>query len=347
MNEPAPFVPPAKKPINIGLLLLVILALASIGMTFILLQPKLPTFLTQPPTKSNTIANWQTFSDSDKGIEFQYPDTWTAQAYPGPTASVFLESHPFEFGTETATISTSIMITFENVQDDKGPVGQDRMLATTLPGQQEIFSKSSMNILDNFLVGGTQAAQLSGELTLDTPDIGGTYIKRTFVPRKDNLIVISLQGRQSESVYDQIISTFKFLNQNQGDVKNTPYTNATFGYTIHYPSGYEIPPVNTQGPVVIVRKFDDEEAIEITGFENTQRTTLDTLAKSPPALLTDVFAKGTPTKVKVNGLDALQITSQGQTFYIFTNGAKIIQITVNLLYTEELQSIVNSFAFKK
>src|SRR5258706_11662321 len=115
-NEP---MVPRKKSLNIGLLLLVILALISIGMTYVLLQPQLPKFLTPSPTQPTT-SNWKTFSDGDKGIEFQYPDTWTAQTYPGPTAVIYLESHPFEFGTATATVSTSITITFENVVDAKG-----------------------------------------------------------------------------------------------------------------------------------------------------------------------------------------------------------------------------------
>ncbi len=344
-SEPISPIVPAKKSFPIGLTLLIILILASLTATYFLLKPSLAP---QPAAESTRApANWKVFSDGDKGIEFQYPDTWTVQTYPGPTAAVFLESHPFEFGLDTATVSTTMTINFEEVHDDKGKIAQNQMIATVLPGQKTLFDKDTTKVVDNFMLGNKQGAQISGVLSAETPDIGGTYSKRTFIPLPDTLMTITLKGQESEVTYDQILTTFKFLNPGQLIPQANTYTNPVFNYTIQFPSNYEIPPMDAKGPIVIIRKNDQEEAVELDGFDNSLHATLDDIAKDPPALLSDVLKKGEVTRVKINGLDAIQIKTQSQTFYILTNGQKIIEVTVNFVLTEELQSIVNSFTFKK
>lgn len=170
---------------------------------------------TQSPSPSPTptpdpTAGWKTFKDDKNKVKFEYPSNWYYQQWPESTFNVFLEDKPFEIPRGTEFIS-SIQVHFNEVQDTV--TNQKYFMEKTISEAQkritDLFDAQSIRVIENLAIGGKQAIQISG-ITGPGP-LQGDYFKYTLVQLDGKVLFVVLHGKNYESVYNQILSTFKFL----------------------------------------------------------------------------------------------------------------------------------------
>lgn len=191
--------------------LLVFLTLALLLGAFVY-SGKLPlSFQTGSPTQKtdqvDETANWKTYKDNQTGIEFKYPETWYLQRLPNWTFEVFLDDHQFTVPANT-TFKPTILISFNEVENTvtNQKYFREETLAEEVKRITNLFDPSTVKIKD-IMVGGKQAKQISG---INGPGIGvGEYTSWTLV-QMDKKILEIYSNKESESLANQILSTFKF-----------------------------------------------------------------------------------------------------------------------------------------
>lgn len=160
------------------------------------------------PTPDLT-ANWKTYTDENTHVQFKYPLSWYAQKYADSTLNVFLENKPFEIikGTE---FMTSIQIGLNEWQNTV--TGQKFYVEKTLKEGverfRELFDPKTIQITE-LTIDGKKATKLSG--LLGPGMLEGEYFVNTLIQLDDKLLVATLTKKSYEDVYNQILSTFKFL----------------------------------------------------------------------------------------------------------------------------------------
>jgi len=166
---------------------------------------------TPAPTSSPDLtAGWRTYINKENGIEFKYPPEWEAKALPGWTLNVFLESHPFEIPKATEFM-TSIQVEFNEVMNTitNEKYFQEKTLEEGTKRIESLYDPKTMTRSD-LVVGGKKAVQISG---LWGPGmLEGRYFKETLIQMEDKLLIVSLTNKEFEDIYNQILSTFKFLD---------------------------------------------------------------------------------------------------------------------------------------
>jgi len=163
-----------------------------------------------PTPDSDLMAGWKTYTNKENGIEFKYPPEWEAKALPGWTLNVFLESHPFEIPKATEFM-TSIQVEFNEVMNTitNEKYFQEKTLEEGTKRIESLYDPKTMTRSD-LVVGGKKAVQISG---LWGPGmLEGRYFKETLIQMEDKLLIVSLTNKEFEDIYNQILSTFKFLD---------------------------------------------------------------------------------------------------------------------------------------
>lgn len=212
--------PPAPQIKNSLVLILSVLLIITVGIAGLFyfqiqkLSKELSKYQIQPSpspaTTTDPTANWKIYNDEKNGIEFKYPNTWFAMPYANSTFSVFLENHPFEIPLNSEFFTT-IQLGFNEATNTQ--TNKRFFFETTLAdGVERIksgYDKGSLKVVDNLLIGGRKASQLSGILA--PGPLGEVYSKTTLIQLDGKLLFIGLWGKEFESIYDQILSTFIFI----------------------------------------------------------------------------------------------------------------------------------------
>jgi hypothetical protein len=207
-----------------GLLLLVLVGFSGILIGRSLSQPKTspssisqlsptpapPTQIPTPTPTTDPIANWKIYTDENTHIQFKYPPNWYAQKYTDSTFTVFLEDKPFQIikGTE---FMTSIIVGLNEVENTI--TGQrfyaEKTLEEGIERFKGLFDPKTVQITE-LTIAGKKAAKLSG--LLGPGMLEGEYFVSTLIQLKDKLLGVTLTKKSYEDVYNQILSTFKFLD---------------------------------------------------------------------------------------------------------------------------------------
>lgn len=170
--------------------------------------PASPTSLPETPPEDPT-ANWKIFSDTKNGIQFKYPQTWTAKQMPAWALVVFLESHPFEI-PEASEILTTIQVSFNEAMNTitNQKFYEEKTLEEGITRISDLFNPSDVKIVRNLKIGGKNAAQISG--TLAPGMLQGEFFEYTIIQMDNRLLFVSLHGHDQQEIYNQILATFKF-----------------------------------------------------------------------------------------------------------------------------------------
>jgi hypothetical protein len=162
-----------------------------------------------PTTTPDPTVNWKTYNG--KYFSFRYPKNWYYQLYPYSTETVFLDDHNFEILYQTEFI-TPIFISFNEVED--ATTHEKYLLETNIETSaarmMQEFDEQTLKKI-NLTIDNKPAIQISGILKPERP-LEGSFFKRTFIQTGKNVLQVTLSKKEFEDIYDQILSTFKFLN---------------------------------------------------------------------------------------------------------------------------------------
>jgi hypothetical protein len=163
-----------------------------------------------PMATSDPTANWKTYTNTKEGVEFKYPETWTAKSLDGWALNVFLESRPFVI-PEASEILTSISVGFNQAMDTttNQKFYSEKTLAEGVIRIKELFTPESVKTQD-LTVGGKQATQISG--IWGPGMLEGRYFVYTLVQMDNRLLDITLSNKDNEDIYQKMLFTFKFTD---------------------------------------------------------------------------------------------------------------------------------------
>jgi hypothetical protein len=160
-------------------------------------------------------SNWKVFSDTKNGIEFKYPQDWYAKQMAGWTLILFLDNKDFvipeatEFMTPIQVSITETMNTNTNVKSYPYKTIEEaaKFSKTNLFGE-------NVSETDNLIIAGKKAIQLAG--TAGPGMLDGLYFKITYIQLDNKVLTVSLNNiKNYETIYDQILSTFKFITADE------------------------------------------------------------------------------------------------------------------------------------
>lgn len=254
---------PSPRRVTVIVSIVVIILLASIGLTIYqlkqqgnqripvasttgqILTPTQETSLAQDDSQEGSVSispDWQTFSNERLQLKFSYPKSWFRF---GDSMSSFIALSTKEIKElppdgPSGEITAAINECTNTVTNEKFPC--DKSISERIANVRDNFTRESFTITDKFQVGGKIGAQVSG--IFGPGPYEGLKVKDTFVPFGDYLLLFTLYGEGAEQIYDQILSTIKFVipdqekllidswlqenNLNQyGDPKDTMYAGGT------------------------------------------------------------------------------------------------------------------------
>ncbi len=168
-----------------------------------------PVITTSPSPAPDLTANWKTYTNTESGVEFKYPQTWDAKQLIGWQLNVFLDDHPFEIPTATEFL-TPILISLNEAQNTvtNQKYFQEKTIEEGIKRISYLFDQSSITV-KNLTIDGKKAVQLSG---ITAPGmLGGQFYMTTLIQLDNKLLLISLHDQKFQKTYDQILSTFRFL----------------------------------------------------------------------------------------------------------------------------------------
>ena len=158
-------------------------------------------------------ANWKTYKNTALGIEFKYPSDWY---YLGagnntlfPVVLNVVEVKEFPPDSLAGPIYFSINECTKLDTMEKYPCEKSHQ--DHLERIKESFTPESLKINSKFILSNRRATQLSGILK-PSPAGPDTYSKITILPLDKYSFSISLYEKNLENVYDQILSTFQFVD---------------------------------------------------------------------------------------------------------------------------------------
>lgn len=170
-----------------------------------------PTLNPSPaPTGIDETTTWKTYTNKKLGVEFKYPSDWYLLELPDADLSVFLNDSPMK-ATQTdaplGPIYIGLNVCMNTVTEQKYPC--TKSITESVSNLQSIFSKDSLQIKE-INISGKRGTQVYGIVTSGQP-YEGVYMKQSFLPLNDYQILITLNRKDWDSIYAQILSTFKFL----------------------------------------------------------------------------------------------------------------------------------------
>jgi len=185
---------------------------------------------------TNSTADWETYTNDKSGLSFKYPSEMKFQPTSEGCGPVF-----FYPNTEKIWITVCGPYLNEKNANDFAKKSIDRN-GTKLASREES------------LIGGEKAIKLeikestnqySIEVYID--DISYTALNANNITSNEKApIVVYLyiqnlsQKEQSIAIFNQILSTFRFLDQNTSSMTNWQTCNDSRGFTMEYPLGFEM-----------------------------------------------------------------------------------------------------------
>lgn len=203
----------------------------------------------QQKTQDET-ANWRTYADTQYGFSFKYPTDWNTSKQGVYTV---LDSSDYSGEIITSPIGQKV------TSGTRIFISPHENLKSFTPNQlvQDYVTQENRK---QITVGGVQG------IVLDTVVEGGinetviALVKNNFTYMITRTYPESYKN-QNEKIFDQIISTFKFTDQNQTtDTSNLKtYTNTQYGFEVKYPTdtrvletnNYTTPALNTNKDIAV------------------------------------------------------------------------------------------------
>ena len=158
------------------------------------------------------VADWETYSDSDLGFSFRYPLEWGM-----PQRDILSTRTEISFETKLI-ISTGIYY------------NQDLMRNMTVEELVGTYKNYKDFKQEEILVGGREATKVS--YTSGNND----KIIEVFVAHNDRIVLIS-SDIAIDNLFDQILSTFRFIEGNETADWQT-YRDEEYGFKIKYPNNW-------------------------------------------------------------------------------------------------------------
>jgi len=229
---------PAPSKIFITVLCAVLLLMIGIG-SYVLgirksqtaIQNQQPTIPQSSPTPiSDDTANWKTYTNTDYGYELQYPPTWKIEI-PSNTSGIGKESVFVNLISDTRIVHEkignppySVGISIYDNSENKSITEIDKQVNTNITYQEE-----TINAMKAYRI-----ARLSQQF-----DDLKIYYQRVYLKTKDkNYVSMSfapfnpdkpLANQESQyKIFNQILSTFKFLDQKQTTSSSLEYRKRQF-----------------------------------------------------------------------------------------------------------------------
>jgi len=162
---------------------------------------------TETPAEGDT-ANWKTYTNSTIGVEFKYPPDWKITTSPNNSKMVLIVSSTVptdKFGVPSDENSPGYIRVIYYVCEElstKKNVPCDTFDQLTANTRYDLQSKTIKET--TVTVSGKQGAQISG-----VSKYGG-FRKFTFFPAGQFQQSLITYHTDTETIYDQILSTFKF-----------------------------------------------------------------------------------------------------------------------------------------
>lgn len=169
-----------------------------------------------PTLTPDLTAIWKTYTNAKFGYEFKYPNNLYIYEFPNENLGVALNT---------------IQITSENLPLD-GPAGPilidlnecksltsgqkypcTEFVKDTITAKKTGLVKETLLVNNQFQVDGKIGTKISGVIAKGEISTSGQYINEIFIPLEANTLQFTLYGKTQEVVFDQILSTFKFLGE--------------------------------------------------------------------------------------------------------------------------------------
>lgn len=207
---PANSTPSAPRFPKIFIIGIVVLLLIILGAGAFVLQSKnnkqqvaqvtpVPTKPITPTPTPDPTANWKMYTNTKYGISIKYPPTWIYREIPGSAGStaddVYLELSSSGFPSPQTDARADITFTF--TKNDPSANWQPKDFSNYQSAAYQLGNVSATKI------SGVNRVSLSPDMVILAP-IGNNYVQ-----------ILSNEPGNPPQIFDQILSTFKFTDQNQ------------------------------------------------------------------------------------------------------------------------------------
>ena len=193
---------------------------------------------TVPTEIPDPTANWKTYVNSTIGVEFKYPPDWKITTFPNNSRMILIVSNAVttdKFGVPNDENSPGyirvIYYACEELSTKKN-VPCDTFEQLTANTKYDLQPKTIKETA--VTVSGKQGAQISG-----VSKYGG-FKKYTFFPAGEFQQSVITYNVDTEAIYDQILSTFKFSDNN---TQNIPLPISTLFSQINQKFGLSLIPI--------------------------------------------------------------------------------------------------------
>lgn len=192
----------------------------------------------------NPTADWKTYTDPEFPVQFKYPSDWEVK------------------DTNYRNFETAVVGTKNAILDEKSPgylkvsypfcheLDNPQQRVPCYPSYLDTLNALKFDLApssikeDKIFVDGIEATQITGIIKETLPAAAGSFIKVAVIPLGKYQLFAQIFHQNTESAFDQILSTFTFLvsdeekakieawikanNLNQyGDSKDVMYTGGT------------------------------------------------------------------------------------------------------------------------
>lgn len=248
------------------LVLLVLVIGLSAGAYYYLAQQK-PTepSPTQTPTATQ-VEDWKTYTNREHGFEFKYPPDLYVNHY---------QESPF---SETWSLSTKELSQEETKSLSKDSLANNVGIFISFQPQNTIKNYESYHLrLDNYRKGDNIIIDGKDASSLISTTIDNKEVVEYIMEFNDGILGIQgfSQGEEG-SVLTQILSTFRFLDEEKADTSSwITYTNTQFGYSLKYPPNWYLSKESEHLGQVYVSSYDTTSGFRGDGSPPTNEMIID------------------------------------------------------------------------
>lgn len=156
---------------------------------------------TEPVATLDPTADWQVYTNSKYDFSFKYPEDWKVTLSPATGEQFNLIADRKNNSSETGFVPVQFSINM-STNDSK---------ITTLAQAEAIYKISNSQTRKDIFIDNKPAVSVTGLVEGSGPGTG-RFLSYTFVKLNNEILVIQLGNKDLQTIFDQILSTFKFTN---------------------------------------------------------------------------------------------------------------------------------------